>query len=215
MTIPFRDRLEAGHGGLPQFRGRLVQWWTGPFDRLPSEVPSRPFVSPSTHSLVSSASIDVARICSLILEGNDERVPGHEILRLLSTIYFAVGFDFNRSVFSASTTKAMAELFRNKIFSVALPRRAARLTILSNPRKDPLLIKEMARGCRDGKIQLFFASRAPSGRSRRFATECDSLRRCDDLRQNTAYHGVARQRGCSATPPMRQFGRVVEHKGNV
>src|SRR5580658_8075935 len=99
--------------------------------------------------------------------------------------------------FSASTTKAMAELFRNKVFSVALPRRAARLTIFSNPRKDPLLIKEMARGYRDGKIQLFFAQSLQSlqaadhGGLRQNATTCDVAMICDKTRPITALRGNA------------------------
>ena len=39
-------------------------------------------------------------------------------------------------------------------------RPATRLALLSIPRKDPLLIKEMARGSRDGKIKLF-SNRVP------------------------------------------------------
>ena len=97
--------------------------------------------------------------------------------------------------FSAFTTKAMAKLFRNKVFSVALPRRAARLPIPSKPRKDPLLIKEMARGCRDGKILLFFAQslqrHADHGGLRQNATTCDVAMIYDKSRPITAFRGNA------------------------
>ena len=79
----------------------------------------------------------------------------------------------------------------------------------------PSTDKEVARGCRDGYFSCLCAEQLICGRSRRFATECDALRRCDDLRQNTAHHGVPRQRKFFPTPQMRQLRWVVEHKGNV
>src|SRR5580700_2483186 len=90
-------------------------------------------------------------------------------------------------------------------------RPTTRLALLSNLRKDPLLIKEMARGCRDGKIQLC-SYRVPKSH---FATKCDELRSCDDLRQVAVNHGVLRQQHRSTTPQNKQRRRVVEHKGNV
>ena len=80
--------------------------------------------------------------------------------------------------------KGMAEHLRDKSLSVRDP-----LEIRKKASND----KEMARGLRDVYF-LTCASSQPCGRSRRFATECDKLRQCDNLRQNTANHGVPRQR---------------------
>jgi hypothetical protein len=88
--------------------------------------------------------------------------------------------------------KGMAEHLRDKSLSVA---------ILSNPQEGPLLIWKWRGGF--GTVYFLTLCRQASfaadhvGSRRRFATECDKLRQCDDLRQNTANHGVPRQRDCS------------------
>jgi hypothetical protein len=101
--------------------------------------------------------------------------------------------------------KGMAEQLRDKKFSV----------VISHSRKDPSNKYGNGDTVSGRQRASIFSSCAADGRSRRFATECDKLRRCDDLRQSTANHGLRRQRERSPTPQMRQLRWVVEHKRNV
>ena len=101
--------------------------------------------------------------------------PGHFGARLLDTV---------DSKKLSILCKGMAEHLRDKSLSVA---------ILSNPQEGPLLIRKWQGGFGTAIFIPSAEERSPCGRSRRFATECDKLRQCDDLRQNTANHGVLRQ----------------------
>src|SRR5450432_2176863 len=84
--------------------------------------------------------------------------------------------------------------WRSAFGTRSFSRSATRLALLSNPRKDPLLIKEMARGSRDGKIQLF------SHRVPKLNPCADPAADYDALRQNATSRDIAMI--CDKTRPI-------------